>query len=92
MLFQTRKTEYVRVSSDGCWPRQVEALHANINILHRPVPPLVSLDVMARDAAKMRGTGPTVFAQVTGGVGVDEIATRIEALIPSRSPRGSLHG
>jgi urease accessory protein len=35
------------------------------------------LDVMARDAARMRGEGPTVFAQVTHGVGVDSIATHI---------------
>jgi len=31
------------------------------------------LDVMARDAKKMRGDGPTVFAQVKNGVGIDEI-------------------
>jgi Ni2+-binding GTPase involved in maturation of urease and hydrogenase len=36
-----------------------------------------SLDVMRRDAAVMRGDGPTVFAQVKNGPGVDEI----EALI-----------
>jgi urease accessory protein len=42
--------------------------------------PLVgaSLEVMARDAARMRGTGPTVFANVTAGVGVAEIAQHIE--------------
>jgi urease accessory protein len=41
--------------------------------------PLVGADlgVMDRDARRMRGTGPTVFAQVTGGVGVDEIKTRV---------------
>jgi urease accessory protein len=33
-----------------------------------------SLDVMARDAKKMRGEGPVVFAQVTKGIGVPEIA------------------
>jgi urease accessory protein len=43
------------------------------------------LDVMARDAAKMRGDGPVVFAQVTKGVGVDIViehvlATRERAL------------
>jgi len=43
------------------------------------------LGVMDRDARKMRGTGPTVFAQVTKGVGVDAIvehvlAARIAAL------------
>ncbi|KAI8995042.1 urease accessory protein UreG [Pilobolus umbonatus] len=31
------------------------------------------LDVMARDAKAMRGDGPTVFAQVKNGVGMDEI-------------------
>ena len=35
------------------------------------------LAVMDRDAKKMRGTGPTVFAQVKHGVGVDEIVTLI---------------
>lgn len=37
--------------------------------------PLVgaNLEVMARDAKRMRADGPTVFAQVTNGVGVDEI-------------------
>jgi urease accessory protein len=41
--------------------------------------PLVgaSLEVMARDAKKMRGDGPTVFAQVTKQVGVDEICRQI---------------
>jgi len=35
------------------------------------------LDVMARDAKRMRGDGPTVFAQVTHGVGVSQIADRV---------------
>src|SRR5438067_629032 len=37
--------------------------------------PLVGadLDVMARDAKRMRGVGPTVFAQVKNDVGVDAI-------------------
>ena len=35
------------------------------------------LGVMDRDARKMRGAGPTVFAQVTHGVGVEEIATHL---------------
>ncbi len=35
------------------------------------------LGVMARDAAKMRGTGPVVFAQVTRGVAVDEVAAHV---------------
>jgi urease accessory protein len=32
---------------------------------------------MDRDARRMRGDGPTVFAQVTHGVGVDVIAERV---------------
>jgi len=45
--------------------------------------PLVgaSLDVMARDAHRMRGDGPTVFAQVTGGTGIAEIVRHIEAAV-----------
>ncbi|ORY95590.1 urease accessory protein UreG [Syncephalastrum racemosum] len=35
------------------------------------------LDVMDRDAKKMRGTGPTVFAQVKNGVGMDDIINLI---------------
>jgi urease accessory protein len=35
------------------------------------------LSVMARDAARMRGDGPVVFAQVRHGVGVDEIVARV---------------
>jgi urease accessory protein len=35
------------------------------------------LAIMDRDAKKMRGAGPTVFAQVTKGVGVDEIVGHI---------------
>jgi urease accessory protein len=35
------------------------------------------LSVMDRDAKKMRGTGPTVFAQVTKGVGIEQIANEI---------------
>ncbi|KAI8967608.1 urease accessory protein UreG [Mycotypha africana] len=35
------------------------------------------LDVMARDAKKMRGDGPTVFAQVKNGVGMDDIISLI---------------
>ncbi|OZJ04721.1 putative urease accessory protein ureG-like [Bifiguratus adelaidae] len=35
------------------------------------------LSVMDRDAKKMRGSGPTVFAQVKNGVGVDEIISLI---------------
>ncbi len=35
------------------------------------------LGVMERDARRMRGEGPFVFAQVTRGVGVDEIARHV---------------
>lgn len=35
------------------------------------------LSVMERDAKKMRGEGPTVFAQVTHGVGVDAIVDHL---------------
>jgi len=38
----------------------------------------VSLEVMDRDARKMRGERPFVFAQVKGGAGVAEIAAFIE--------------
>ncbi|MEJ7601153.1 MAG: urease accessory protein UreG [Kofleriaceae bacterium] len=37
------------------------------------------LAVMARDAERMRGTGPTVFAQVTRDVGVAEIVAHVRA-------------
>lgn len=41
--------------------------------------PMVGADlgVMDRDAKKMRGEGPTVFAQVTKGVGLDAIASEL---------------
>jgi urease accessory protein len=35
------------------------------------------LGVMERDAKKMRGEGPIVFAQVTKGVGTNEIAEAV---------------
>jgi urease accessory protein len=35
------------------------------------------LGVMDRDARRMRGAGPTVFAQVTRGLGVEEIASHL---------------
>jgi urease accessory protein len=35
------------------------------------------LGVMDRDARTMRGAGPTVFAQVTHGVGIEEIAQQV---------------
>lgn len=43
--------------------------------------PLVGADlgVMERDARRMRGQGPTVFAQVTHGVGVDTIVEHVLA-------------
>jgi urease accessory protein len=41
-----------------------------------------SLEVMARDAAKMRGEGPVVFAQVVHGVGVPAI---VEAIVQARA-------
>ena len=42
--------------------------------------PLVGadLDVMARDSRKMRGDGPFLFAQVTNGIGVREIADHLQ--------------
>jgi urease accessory protein len=43
--------------------------------------PLVgaSLEVMDRDARRMRGPGPVVFASVTKDVGVTEIIAHLEA-------------
>jgi urease accessory protein len=43
--------------------------------------PLVGADltVMARDAQRMRGDGPTVFAQVKNDVGVEEIVKEVVA-------------
>ena len=35
------------------------------------------LDVMARDSTRMRGDGPFLFAQVTNGVGVREVADQV---------------
>jgi urease accessory protein len=32
---------------------------------------------MDRDAKKMRGSGPTVFAQVTKAVGIDDIVRHV---------------
>jgi urease accessory protein len=37
-----------------------------------------SLDIMARDAARMRGEGPVVFAQVTAGLGIPEIIAHLD--------------
>ena len=47
------------------------------------------LAVMARDAARMRGSGPSVFAQVIHGVGVDAVAA--EVLHAFRHARGEEH-
>ena len=43
--------------------------------------PLVGadLDVMARDSRRMRASGPFIFAQVTNGIGVQEIANALLA-------------
>jgi len=48
--------------------------------------PLVgaSLEVMERDAARMRQGGPVVFAQVKHGVGVEAIARQVLAAHPAR--------
>ena len=43
------------------------------------------LGVMERDARKMRGDGPFIFAQVTKGVGVEEIAERLIRELGARS-------
>lgn len=40
------------------------------------------LAVMDRDARRMRGDGPFIFAQVTHGVGVDDIAAHILRALP----------
>ena len=44
------------------------------------------LAVMDRDAKLMRGTGPTVFAQVKHGVGLDEIIALITAALKATHP------
>lgn len=52
-----------------------------------------SLEVMARDAARMRGDGPTVLAQARHGVGVDEIIAHVErawrAAVPAAAATGA---
>ena len=40
------------------------------------------LDIMARDAARMRGEGPVVFAQVTAGLGIPDIIAHIDRARP----------
>lgn len=47
------------------------------------------LGVMARDAARMRGDGPVIFAQVTRGEGVAEIAAHL--LHALQHARGAPH-
>jgi len=47
------------------------------------------LGVMDRDAKKMRGAGPVVFAQVTNGIGVGEIARQMLAAWSSATGRGA---
>jgi len=43
--------------------------------------------VMDRDARRMRGAGPFLFAQVNAGAGVDEIARHVlEAWARTRPP------
>lgn len=46
-----------------------------------------SLEVMERDAAKMRGAGPFVFAELLSGLGVQEIVRFIvkEGMLPERT-------
>lgn len=44
------------------------------------------LGVMERDARKMRGDGPFVFAQVTHGVGVEAIASHVQAALHAAQP------
>jgi urease accessory protein len=38
-----------------------------------------SLEIMERDAKRMRGARPFVFTNIRGGIGVDEVASFIEA-------------
>jgi len=46
-----------------------------------------SLDVMDRDARKMRGDGPIVFAQATKGVGIDRVVHHIVHAARERATR-----
>lgn len=50
------------------------------------------LAVMERDARKMRGPGPTVFAQVKHGQGVAEIAEHVLRAIEESRPREAKEG
>jgi urease accessory protein len=54
--------------------------HADLLVINKTdLAPAVGADlsVMARDAARMRGSGPFVFAQVTRGVGVQAIVDHV---------------
>ncbi len=55
--------------------------------------PLVGADlaVMARDAKRMRGAGPFVFAQVKHGVGVPEILAHLVPAWKQANPTGGRH-
>jgi urease accessory protein len=52
------------------------------------------LGVMDRDSRRMRGSGPFLFAQVTNGVGVEQIANAVLAgwKASSRAPRAHVQG
>jgi urease accessory protein len=54
--------------------------------------PAVGADLaaMARDAGRMRGDGPVIFAQVKHGVGVDEVIAQILAARSAALARGSI--
>jgi len=64
--------------------------HSDILVINKTdLAPHVRADlgVMDRDARKMRGAGPTVFAQVTNGVGVEEVAGHVLRAAGSFVPR-----
>jgi urease accessory protein len=48
-----------------------------------------NLEIMARDARAMRGTGPFVFAQVKNGVGIDAIIDNFLTAFRARTERES---
>jgi urease accessory protein len=50
------------------------------------------LDVMARDSRRMRGSGPFIFAQVTNGIGVQEIANALIANWRAAQPSSAASG
>jgi urease accessory protein len=49
-----------------------------------------SLDVMARDARAMRGSGPFVFAQAKNGIGLSAIVAAILGAVPGDARRETL--